>query len=132
MTLDTVVEAANNFGDTREGAGAGPLALAVVALLAIATILLWRNMTARIKRLPASFPAQAPGGGRQGPAGDPQASAGEPAEATAAAVPPAAARAADAAPVEARPADAEPAATQPETVATDAEQASAKRSSTES
>ncbi|GAA0267020.1 hypothetical protein [Cryptosporangium japonicum] len=58
MTLDTVVEAANNFGDTREGAGAGPLALAVVALLAIATILLWRNMTARIKRLPASFPAE--------------------------------------------------------------------------
>ncbi|WP_051571388.1 hypothetical protein [Cryptosporangium arvum] len=58
MTLETVVEAANNFGDTREGAGAGPLALAVVALLAIATILLWRNMTARIKRLPASFPAE--------------------------------------------------------------------------
>lgn len=53
---NTVIEAANNFGDTREGAGAGPLALAVVALLAIATILLWRNMTARIKRLPASFP----------------------------------------------------------------------------
>ena len=51
----TVIEAANNFGDTREGAGAGPMALAVVALLAIATILLWRNMTARIKRLPASF-----------------------------------------------------------------------------
>ncbi len=58
MTLDTVVEAANNFGDTREGAGAGPLALAVVALLAIATILLWRNMTARIKRLPSSFATQ--------------------------------------------------------------------------
>ena len=58
MTLNTVVEAANNFGDTREGAGAGPLALAVVALLAIATILLWRNMTKRIKRLPASFPAE--------------------------------------------------------------------------
>ncbi|SHN34755.1 hypothetical protein [Cryptosporangium aurantiacum] len=53
---DTVIEAANNFGDTREGAGAGPMALAVVALLAIATILLWRNMTARIKRLPTSFP----------------------------------------------------------------------------
>ncbi|MFG1928093.1 hypothetical protein [Cryptosporangium sp. NPDC048952] len=58
MTLDTVIEAANNFGDTREGAGAGPLALAVVALLAIATILLWRNMTARIKRLPSSFATQ--------------------------------------------------------------------------
>jgi len=52
---NTVIEAANNFGDTREGAGAGPMALAVVALLAIATILLWRNMTARIKRLPTSF-----------------------------------------------------------------------------
>ena len=56
----TLIEAANNFGDTREGAGAGPLALAVVALLAVATILLWRNMTARIKRLPASFGDQAP------------------------------------------------------------------------
>lgn len=64
MTLDTIVEAANNFGDTREGAGAGPLALAVVALLAIATILLWRNMTARIKRLPTAFPTQSPGAER--------------------------------------------------------------------
>lgn len=53
-----IIEAANNFGDTREGAGAGPLALAVVALLAIATVLLWRNMTARIKRLPAEFPSE--------------------------------------------------------------------------
>ena len=65
---DTIVEAANNFGDTREGAGAGPLALAVVALLAIATILLWRNMTVRIKRLPASCSTEAtearPAGGK--------------------------------------------------------------------
>jgi hypothetical protein len=53
-----IIEAVNNFGDTREGASAGPMALAVVALLAIATVLLWRNMTARIKRLPASFPDQ--------------------------------------------------------------------------
>jgi cytoskeletal protein RodZ len=53
----TLIDAANNFGDTsQEGASAGPMALAVVALLAVATILLWRNMTARIKRLPASFP----------------------------------------------------------------------------
>lgn len=51
-----MIEAVNNFGDTREGASAGPMALAVIALLAIATILLWRNMTNRIKRLPASFP----------------------------------------------------------------------------
>ncbi|TQS46531.1 hypothetical protein [Cryptosporangium phraense] len=54
----TVIEAVNNFGDTREGASAGPLALAVIAVLAIVTVLLWRNMTARIKRLPAEFPAQ--------------------------------------------------------------------------
>ncbi|MFI5957723.1 hypothetical protein [Cryptosporangium sp. NPDC051539] len=52
----TLIEAVNNFGDTREGASAGPLALAVIAVLAIATVLLWRNMTARIKRLPAEFP----------------------------------------------------------------------------
>jgi hypothetical protein len=50
--------AVNNFGDTSEGALAGPLALGVVALLAVATIFLWRNMNARIKRLPASFPEE--------------------------------------------------------------------------
>jgi hypothetical protein len=52
-----LIEAANNFGDNaQEGASAGPMALAVIALIAVVTVLLWRNMTARIKRLPASFP----------------------------------------------------------------------------
>jgi len=40
-----------------DGAGsyAGPLGLLVVLLLGAATVLLIRNMTARIKRLPDSF-----------------------------------------------------------------------------
>jgi hypothetical protein len=55
----TIIDAVNNFGDnSQEGASAGPMALAVIALLAVVTVLLWRNMTARIKRLPASFPDQ--------------------------------------------------------------------------
>ena len=56
----TIIDAVNNFGDnSQEGASAGPMALAVIAILAVATVLLWRNMTARIKRLPTSFPDQA-------------------------------------------------------------------------
>jgi type II secretory pathway component PulM len=56
-----LIEAANNFGDnSQEGASAGPMALAVIALLGVITVLLWRNMNARIKRLPASFPDQRP------------------------------------------------------------------------
>lgn len=47
----------NNFGDTRSGDGlAGPMALLVILLLAVATIFLIRNMSKRIKRLPESFP----------------------------------------------------------------------------
>ena len=40
-----------------EGAGeyAGPLGFLVVLLLGVATVLLIRNMSARIKRLPDSF-----------------------------------------------------------------------------
>jgi hypothetical protein len=45
----------NNFGDTRGGALAGPLGLFIVVLLAIATVLLIRNMNKRLRRLPASF-----------------------------------------------------------------------------
>lgn len=44
---------------------AGPLALLLVLLLAVATVLLVRNMAARIKRLPPSFPD--PTGGQSGP-----------------------------------------------------------------
>ncbi len=46
----------NNFGDTRSGGLAGPMGLLIIVLLAIATVLLIRNMSARIRRLPAEFP----------------------------------------------------------------------------
>jgi hypothetical protein len=49
-------EDVNNFGDTRGGALAGPLGLFMILLLLIATILLIRNMTARLRRLPREFP----------------------------------------------------------------------------
>jgi hypothetical protein len=48
--------AENNFGDTRSGGLAGPMGLFIIVLMAIATIFLIRNMTTRIKRLPAEFP----------------------------------------------------------------------------
>jgi hypothetical protein len=50
------VLAENNFGDTRSGGLAGPMGLFIIVLLAIVTVLLIRNMTMRIKRLPAEFP----------------------------------------------------------------------------
>lgn len=37
-------------------ATAGPLALLVIVLLAVATVLLIRSMNARLRRLPPSFP----------------------------------------------------------------------------
>jgi hypothetical protein len=46
----------NNFGDTRTGALAGPLGLFLIILLLIATVLLIRNMSARIRKLPREFP----------------------------------------------------------------------------
>ena len=54
LALDLLAE--NNFGDTRSGGLAGPMGLFIIVLLAIVTVLLIRNMTARIKRLPAEFP----------------------------------------------------------------------------
>lgn len=49
----------NNFGDTREdGAAAGPIAFLLIALLALGTVLLIRNMNKRIRRLPQSFEAK--------------------------------------------------------------------------
>jgi hypothetical protein len=47
--------AGNNFGDTRSGSLAGPMGLLIIVLLAIGTILLIRNMNARLRRLPESF-----------------------------------------------------------------------------
>jgi hypothetical protein len=65
--------AKNNFGDTMTDGIAGPLALLIILLLAVATVLLVRNMNSRLRRLPESFPAptgaRAPGGGP--PAGAP-------------------------------------------------------------
>jgi hypothetical protein len=48
--------AENNFGDTRSGGLAGPMGLLIIVLLGIVTVFLIRNMTARIRRLPAEFP----------------------------------------------------------------------------
>ncbi|GGK05165.1 hypothetical protein GCM10010123_38790 [Pilimelia anulata] len=45
----------NNFGDTRSGGLAGPVGLLIVVLLAVATVLLIRNMNARLRRLPREF-----------------------------------------------------------------------------
>lgn len=53
---------ANNFGDTRAGSLAGPLGLLIIVLLAIGTALLIRNMNARLKRLPLTFPGERDGG----------------------------------------------------------------------
>lgn len=50
--------ATNYFGDTMGGGLAGPLALLIIVLLGIATVFLIRNMSKRIRRLPAEFPAQ--------------------------------------------------------------------------
>jgi hypothetical protein len=50
------VLAQNSFGDTQPDGVAGPLGLLIIVLLAIATVLLIRNMNKRLKRLPAEFP----------------------------------------------------------------------------
>jgi Na+-transporting methylmalonyl-CoA/oxaloacetate decarboxylase gamma subunit len=52
-------EDVNNFGDTRGGALAGPLGLFMILVLLIATVLLIRNMNARLRRLPREFPPAA-------------------------------------------------------------------------
>jgi hypothetical protein len=58
--VDGMVElAVNNFGDTRSGGLAGPMGLFIIVLLAIATVLLIRNMNSRLKRLPDHFPTEA-------------------------------------------------------------------------
>ncbi len=58
LALDVL--AANNFGDTRSGSLAGPLGLLILVLLAVGTVLLIRNMNARLRRLPTSFPDPPP------------------------------------------------------------------------
>ncbi|MFD6562832.1 hypothetical protein [Micromonospora profundi] len=58
MLTAAQVLAENNFGDTRTGGLAGPMGLFLILLLATATILLIRNMNARLRRLPDRFPQQ--------------------------------------------------------------------------
>lgn len=58
MLTAAQVLAENNFGDTRTGGLAGPMGLFLIVLLAIATVLLIRNMNARLRRLPDRFPDQ--------------------------------------------------------------------------
>jgi hypothetical protein len=58
--LPALADDVNNFGDTRGGALAGPLGLFIVSMLAIATVLLIRNMNKRLRRLPASFESRDP------------------------------------------------------------------------
>lgn len=50
--------AQNNFGNTRSGGLAGPMGLFILILLGVATVLLIRNMNARLRRLPDRFPDQ--------------------------------------------------------------------------
>lgn len=49
----------NNFGDTRSGTLAGPMALFIILVLATGMVLLVRNMNKRLRRLPASFEEKA-------------------------------------------------------------------------
>jgi len=50
----------NNFGDTRSGGLAGPTGLVVILFLIVGTVLLIRNMNARLRRLPDRFENQQP------------------------------------------------------------------------
>ena len=58
MLTSVQLLATNNFGDTRSGGLAGPMGLFIIVLLSVATVLLIRNMNARLRRLPDSFPDQ--------------------------------------------------------------------------
>jgi hypothetical protein len=56
-----------------EDVSAGPLGLLVVVLMILATVLLIRNMNARLRRLPREFPEQSQDeGGPAAPEGRPR------------------------------------------------------------
>lgn len=57
-TVGVELLAQNNFGDTRSGSLAGPVGGFIIALLAVVTVLLIRDMNARLRRLPDRFPDQ--------------------------------------------------------------------------
>ena len=50
------VLAENDFGDNIGDGLAGPVGLLIIVLMVIATVLLMRNMNARLRRLPERFP----------------------------------------------------------------------------
>lgn len=56
LAAEIIPLAENNFGDTRTGGLSGPMGLFIIVLLAIATVLLIRNMNKRLRRLPDRFP----------------------------------------------------------------------------
>ncbi|HKT01282.1 MAG TPA: hypothetical protein VJT31_17285 [Rugosimonospora sp.] len=81
--------AENNFGDTVPNGVAGPLGLFITILLVIATVLLIRNMNARLRRLPQSFPPPAGQTGRTETVAPPESTTKDSAEpATSTAEPP--------------------------------------------
>lgn len=59
--MELVELAQNYFGDTRATSLAGPLGGFLIVALAVFTVLLIRNMNARIRRLPERFPPPAGG-----------------------------------------------------------------------
>lgn len=69
--MELVELAQNYFGNTRSGSLAGPIGAFLVGALAVTTVLLIRNMNARIRRLPERFtePPPADGGVPSGPDG---------------------------------------------------------------
>jgi hypothetical protein len=62
------VLAENNFGDTRSGGLAGPMGLFIILLMAVATVLLIKNMNSRLRRLPDRFPSSDGTESQAGPA----------------------------------------------------------------
>lgn len=66
--MELVNLAQNYFGNTRSGSLVGPIGAFVIAALAVTTILLIRNMNARIRRLPDHFPDPDDGGQAPPPA----------------------------------------------------------------
>jgi hypothetical protein len=58
--LPAALPARNDFGDTMSDGLAGPMGLFIIVLLVVATVLLIRNMNARLRRLPERFPQDTP------------------------------------------------------------------------
>ncbi|MBF5028218.1 MULTISPECIES: hypothetical protein [unclassified Micromonospora] len=71
MLTTVEVLAQNNFGDTRTGGLAGPMGLFLIVALATVTVLLIRNMNARLRRLPDRFPQQGTPGRADSAVADP-------------------------------------------------------------